>query len=155
MAYLRYMDGDSNVKVDTLLSYIRVKGGNMWVNNLYDEFMDADGWLLMITGVWKHMDTQFLDSNEQADAVKQMENLKQSGTAENYFIELEQWAHQATYSMDDKFILWLIKKNIQTWIIDRIYTSGMIPKSIKNGKTGSFKWMCSTKNVRKIRSNLA
>lgn len=57
-----------------------------------------------------------------------------TGSAEDYFEKLNTLVVQAGYQFNDQYILKTIEMNVNDVIIDRVYTSGVIPTTYDDWK---------------------
>lgn len=94
--YLRYVEGGRNEKIDIVLSYIKGPKVDTWTTNLFEDFFD-EGWALTMNQLWQKLDEQFVEAGAQRQAQAKLENLRQTGTAEEFFQEFEKLCRQANY----------------------------------------------------------
>lgn len=89
--FLRYQKVPEDEKIDILLLYVGGPKVDTWVTNIYDDYYDQNGeqWMLSLLLLKRRMDEQFIDAGVQRQAQAKLENLKMSGTADEFFQEFK------------------------------------------------------------------
>lgn len=128
---------NKDLRVSTVLSFVvgpKVEG---WVNQYWKDHCTANIW--NITGpdiLLNELKKAFGEKNAAKNAQLKIDRLYQKNTpADQFFIELESLISVAGYAKTDTYVLTLIERNVNPYIIDRIYDSGTLPADFEAWKT--------------------
>ena len=126
-----------NERIEVVMSYIRGTKIEDWKQNYHEnKYDDSTGeWLLGWNDFVTDLIEFFVDANEQRLAQERITSLRQgTGTASDYFNNLEVLITRAGYSTTDAHIVNVVEKGCNQGVIDAIYRSGSCPQTYKSLK---------------------
>jgi hypothetical protein len=129
-----YFDADHMRKIRFALSYMKAKFAAQWASRITGELESGTRHY----EEWEEFRTQLLaafrDPNKKEAAQQKLDGLKQ-GTrpAAEFFVEFEEYKTLAGYN-DEGYIA-LLKKNLSSQVLERIYTLETIPTTYDQWKS--------------------
>lgn len=128
---------NKDLRVSTVLSFVVSPKVEGWVDQYWKDHCTANIW--NITGpdiLLDELKKTFGEKNAAKNARLKIDRLYQKNTpADQFFIELESLISVAGYAKTDAYVLTLIERNVNPYIIDRIYDSGTLPADFEAWKT--------------------
>jgi Retrotransposon gag protein/Zinc knuckle len=136
--YLTFSDDPTSFrdpmrKIRFALSYMKEKFALQWANRIIGELEDGsrtyDDWKLFR----QDLISAFANPNKKEQAQRKLEQLRQGGRpAEEFFVEFEEYKAFARYN-DEGYVA-LLKRNLNSGIVRRIYELETVPETYEKWK---------------------